>query len=154
MKPLLLTLLLLFMGCNIQECLAQEVNLDIIAQIESNGNPNAYNKRSGAIGLYQITPICLKDYNQHYIRNYGNIPNEKFYYSNEDLYDPIINFRIANWYLNTRIPELLKHYHKPITIDNILWAYNAGIGNLVKGIKPLETRNYIKKYHKLEKEVK
>ena len=34
------------------------------------------------------------------------------------------------------------------TIDNRLWAYNAGIGRVIKGIKPDETREYIKRYHR------
>jgi len=41
------------------------VNLDLmltIAQIESGGNPNAKNKRSGASGLYQIMPKYFIDY--------------------------------------------------------------------------------------------
>jgi hypothetical protein len=52
--------------------------------------------------------------------------------------------------MNTRIPQMLKAYKIPDTIDNRLWAYNAGIGNVKKGRLPKETRNYIRKYHKLE----
>jgi len=38
-----------------------EINLEIIKVLESGGDPHAYNKRSGATGLYQITKICLED---------------------------------------------------------------------------------------------
>lgn len=138
---------------------AEEIDLSIIMQIESNGNPNAYNKQSGAIGLYQITPICLKEYNQVngekcFSSPFGIQGTERFeirYLTISDLYNPIINERVAEWYLNIRIPQLLNYYHKPITIDNILWAYNAGIGNVIKGKMPRETRNYIKKYHELKR---
>src|SRR3990167_3084441 len=41
------------------------VNMEAIKQIESGGNPYAFNKSSGARGLYQITPICLKHYNEY-----------------------------------------------------------------------------------------
>ena len=65
------------------------------------------------------------------------------------------NLDIAHWYMNTRIPQMLRYYGMPDTVDNHLIAYNFGIGNLIryttKDIKlPKETRNYIRKYHKLE----
>jgi len=117
----------------------EEVNLDIIAQIESNNNPLAYNRNSGAVGLCQITSVCLSDY---------NLCN-KTCYEITDLLSPKFNLFIAYWYLNKRIPQMLRAKNKPITLDNILWAYNAGIGKVVKGICPKETRNYIKKYQRL-----
>lgn len=120
---------------------AEEINLSIIATIESNNNPNAYNKTSKAVGMYQITPICLKDYNQ--------LNKNQFQLS--EMFEPNKAKIVANWYLNKRIPQLLRHYRIIDTIDNRLWAYNAGIGRVVKNIKPLETRNYIIKYHKLER---
>ena len=45
---------------------------------------------------------------------------------------------------------MLKHYKKEVNIDNILWAYNAGIGKVIKEIKPEETKNYIIKYYNLK----
>jgi soluble lytic murein transglycosylase-like protein len=119
------------------------VDIDKVFQIESNNNPKAYNKKSGAIGLGQIVDIALKDYN---IMN----PQEK--YSKEQLLDPQINAKVSNWMLSERIPQMLKHFNLPITTENVLWAYNAGIGNVVKGIKPKETVKYIEKYNALGKE--
>ena len=124
---------------------AQEVNLNIIATIESNNNPHAYNYKSEARGLCQITPICVNDYMQH----------KKMHFFNMSwLYKPEWNFEIADWYLNKMIPKYLHNYHLQDTLTNRLWAYNAGIGNVVKGILPKETKNYIKKYEALNKEIK
>jgi soluble lytic murein transglycosylase-like protein len=121
-------------------CSAQEIDLDIIARIESNNNPNAYNSTSGAVGMYQITRICLEDYTNYHKTKY--LLNEMF--------DPIKAKIVANWYMNKRIPQMLKHYKRKDTIENRLWCYNAGIGMLLKGIKPKETKEYINKYKALQ----
>ena len=120
---------------------AEEVDLKIIAQIESSNNPDAYNKGSKATGMYQITPICLKDYNQ--------LNNRQFELS--EMFDPAKAEIVARWYLNRRIPALLKHFHIADTLENRLWCYNAGIGLCKKGIMPKETKNYIVKYKRLKK---
>ena len=112
------------------------INLKIIAKIESNFNPLAYNKKTQATGLYQITPIVLKEYNQF---NHTN-------YIQKDLINPIINEKIARWYLFVRIPQMLKYYKKEVNLRNILVAYNAGIKAVVKGYLPKETKEYLKKY--------
>ena len=57
---------------------SKPVNYDAIAQIESSGNPKAFNKKSKARGLLQITPIALADWNQM---------NPKQTYSEKDLFD-------------------------------------------------------------------
>lgn len=119
------------------------VDLEKIFKIESNFDPQAYNKKSGAVGLGQIVDIALKDY---------NMLNPKDQYSKEQLFDPQVNAKISNWMLTDRIPQLLKHFGVQPTTDNILWAYNAGIGNVVKGRKPKETVDYIKKYNALSEE--
>ena len=118
--------------------------LSIIAQIESGNNPSAYNPKSHAIGLYQITPICLKEYNSFH----------KTKYTEKDLYEPVINEKIASWYLNKRIPQMLKYYKYPATVENILICYNWGIGNFLKWKErkaelPKETKEYIEKYFEL-----
>lgn len=120
-----------------------EIDLNIIAQIESSNNPLA-DSFAGAKygrGLYQISEVCLKEY----VERKGLICiNPK------SLYNPVLNKQIAEWYLKDRIPQMLRWYKKPITDNNILWAYNAGIGMVIKGIMPEETRKYIIKYHKAE----
>jgi soluble lytic murein transglycosylase-like protein len=138
LKPALFTAFLLFSLTNLS--FAQntlKIDLNKIKQIESSGNPLAYNPTSQARGLYQITPICLKEYNNFHTKKY----------STQDLFNPTINEKIAKWYLTKRIPQMLRYYNKPITTSNILISYNAGINYVVKGLSlPTETRNYIQKY--------
>lgn len=114
------------------------VDMNIIKHIESKGNPKAYNVCSGARGLYQITLIVLKEWN-----NYHRTEQ----YTKDNLYISAINYKIAHWYLNVRIPEMLRYYKKPLTINNILISYNAGINYVVCGkTLPKETINYINNY--------
>lgn len=115
------------------------IDMSIIAQIESSGNPKAFNESSGAVGLCQITPIVLKEYNQF----------NKLGYKMDDLYDGAFNRDVANWYMNQRIPQMLKHFKIKDTVRNRLWAYNAGIGNVKKNRMPEETKSYIVKYERL-----
>jgi soluble lytic murein transglycosylase-like protein len=123
--------------------LAQEpiVDMDILKIVESSGNPKAYNKKSQARGLYQITPIVLKEWNNYH-------PKQK-YDDPELLFNPNVNQQIAQWYISERIPQMLKVYKKPLTIDNILASYNAGIKYVKEGLPlPKETKGYLKKYYK------
>lgn len=118
------------------------IRMDAIKSIESSDNPSAYNKSSGARGLYQITPICLKEWNNFH---------KKEQYTPKQLFDGNINEKIAKWYIEVRIPQMLRYYKKDVSIENIIWAYNAGIGYVVKDIKPSETVDYIEKYRRLVK---
>ena len=134
-------IILIFTTCSIcKTSLAQDISLSIIAQIESANNPQAYNSRTKATGLYQITPICLQDYNNHHKKKYC-------------LADMLLKnkaHKVADWYLNKRIPSMLKYYGIANTIQNRLIAYNYGIGHLrKKDVLPQETKNYIKKYFTL-----
>jgi len=118
------------------------VNMTAIATIESSNNTEAYNERSQARGLYQITPICLADYNQYH--------KDKIHLN--QLFIREYNLEVANWYMNKRIPQLLIHYGLTDTLNNRLIAYNAGISYLIKNKTiPTETSNYIKKYNRLTK---
>lgn len=116
------------------------VDMHKIMMIESSGNPMAHNKTDDSIGLFQITPVCLKEWNQYH-------PGKQ--YSREDLWNPAINKEIADWYINIRIPQMLKHYHKEDTVPNRITAYNAGINYIVHD-KPLPkiTQLYLKKYYR------
>ncbi len=120
---------------------AQEVDIAIISTIESSNNPKAHNNISGSTGLCQITQSALSEFNHHFHKNYSLI----------SMYDGRTNLLVADWYINNRIPVMLKYYGIPQTIENRIWAYNAGIGNVVKNIMPKETKNYIKKYKRLAK---
>ena len=140
MKYLLFILLLVFSLSFIVKGQAELINLQAIARIESGGNPLAVSK-AGAIGLYQLMPCVLQEYNTRF----------GLRLSKKDLYNPEVNTKIASWYLSKRIPQMLRFYKKEVSAKNVLWAYNAGIGNVVKGRMPLETQNYLKKYSKLTK---
>jgi len=116
-----------------------EIDLDIIATIESSNNPMAYNIDSEATGMFQITPICLRDFNQC----------NKSELRIHDMYSPANAWHVADWYLHTRIPQLLKHYKKELTLENVLIAYNAGISRVGSEKIPNETKEYIRKYKSL-----
>jgi len=125
------------------------VDMRIIAKIESSENHRAYNPKDGGRGLYQITPIVLKDYNNCVLGKYGFSP--EYFVKLEDLFNPKINSEVADWYLNERIPQLLKAHHIPVTKKNIIIAYNAGIANAKKGRTPSITKKYLAKYDKLSR---
>ena len=86
----------------------------------------------------QITKPALTDYNAYH----------KTTYTVDDLYNPNVNLKIGKWYLLKRCPQLLRAHGIPVTLDNILWTYNAGIGRVIKGIMPKETEDYIKRVKK------
>lgn len=115
-----------------------EIDLARIMAIESGGDIFAFNPRTSATGPYQITPICLKDYNEH---------GDGGHYYMIDLADVQISKRIAYWYINTRIPSLLGAFGVPDGVDTRLWAYNGGIKAVKRGFMAKETRDYIERYH-------
>lgn len=88
---------------------------------------------AGEIGLFQLLPQgAIAEYNQRVRRQ-----AESWYWDVQN------NIHVGAWFVGKRIPELLKYYKKSITINNVLWAYNAGIGNLNNGNLPLSTEDYI-----------
>lgn len=113
--------------------------MDALIQAESSGDPNAFNKKSGARGLTQITSIAWQDLVAHYPAKYENLQYTK------DIFNPKIARQAGEDYIRI-IKGYLKHYKLPETTENILASYNFGIGN-VRANKPLpeETRNYITK---------
>lgn len=117
---------------------AENIDLHKIMMIESAGNARAYNPQDGGRGLYQITAICLKEYNAFHPRDQ---------YTPEDLWNTSISNLIADWYLNIRIPQMLKAYGLADNPRNRIIAYNAGIRTLVQNREiPLITKRYLKKY--------
>lgn len=115
------------------------VDMHKIMMIESHGDPLAWRKQDDSIGLYQITPIVLKEWNNFH-------SGQK--HVRRDLFNPAVNTKIARWYLNQRIPQMLRAYGRPVTIENVIVAYNAGISYVVNR-KPLPriTRAYLVKYN-------
>jgi hypothetical protein len=107
------------------------IDMNAIAMVESSMNPKAYNKRTEAKGLYQITPIVLKQY----IEQGG----EK-----GDLFDREYSEKVARYYIFWLM-------QRTKTVEELLIAWNWGIGNLRKyqaGKKrlPKETKDFIRKY--------
>lgn len=123
------------------EALAEDkVDMHAIMRIESHGDVHAFNQQSGARGLYQVTPIVVEEWNAFH-------PNQEF--KNEDMFNASICEFVAKWYLNKRIPQMLRYFKKPVSVRNILISYNAGINYVVKDKQlPKETVDYIKKYNK------
>lgn len=119
---------------------ADVIDMSVIAKIESSGRPDAYNARSGARGLYQITPICLQEWNNFH-------PKDK--HTLDDLFHPDTNTKIATWFMLIRIPQMLRYYGVPVTIENMIVAWNAGIVYARRGVVPTETANFIKKYRRM-----
>lgn len=126
---------------------AETMDMDAIKHIESRGNPLAVNTRTQCRGLYQISEICLKEYNQFHHTNY----------TPRDLFNPIINETIADWYFHKRLPQLLKQFAIPVNTLNLVASYNWGIGKVVHWHRrggylhklPRETRLYLAQYKRL-----
>ena len=150
-RELMFTFLFCMIFLGATKCYAVEINLDKIAQIESSNIKyamrtycgksayffdyknaiNYYNNNKNnieSIGKYQISKICLADYNKF---------NKKI--KAIELFNPETNKKVANWYFNKRIPQLLKHYGIKDTKTNRLIAYNAGV-------KSLKDKGCTKKY--------
>lgn len=159
MKKLFPLLLLCFTLNNSAPVWCHPIDMEILAQIESSNNPKAWNKKTNARGLYQITPIVLKQFKEN-VPNMpfamycpgGIRPGETCFDPNNpkfDLFDGIANYHVAEWYLYW----LDQHCD---TADEILIAWNLGIGNLRKWQKshwkklPKETKDFLEKYHKME----
>jgi len=123
-----------------------EIVLSALIQIESGGRATVVNPRTGATGLAQITPICLKDFNRH--------ARPLFPQTMKDMLNPTHNKRVGAWYINVRVPELLKAHRLPDTMNYRLACYNWGITNVRRWHKqgakwerlPLSVRRYIKRY--------
>jgi len=115
--------------------------LNALIQVESSGNPRAFNPNSQARGLTQITPVAWEDLTMHHPDVYGNLNYE------QDIFKPEVAKRAGTDYLNV-LQKYLRAYKIPVTMENVLAAYNWGVGNLKKqGMEkaPKETRDYIQK---------
>lgn len=81
----------------------------------------------GEIGLMQILPGALADYNRE----------KKTHYIMVDLYSASLNIKVGTWYLGW----LWHHFNLP-TDTAVLQAYNGGIGNYQKGSVSSEAKAY------------
>lgn len=89
---------------------------------ESGGNPNEVSPK-GARGIAQIMPEAGKPYGL----------------DDSNAFDPYKNLMTG-----AQIMKALKDKYGGDT-KKALWGYNAGTGNVDKGVYPAETRDYIKK---------
>lgn len=118
-----------------------EIDLNIIEMIESSGNPNAFNRHSGALGAFQITKVALLDFNQE--------TGARIAF--KSLKDPALSSHIAFWMLNDRIPQILRNKGYKPTLESILAGYNCGFRkSCFDHRQPKETLEYIKKYRRLK----
>lgn len=157
MRKIISSLIMLLVASN---AYAHPIDMDAIAMIESSNNPDAVGA-SGEIGLYQISPIVLKHFNQvkdnitgwYYRLCRDDFETGGLMYrdcSRADLFEEYINHQIASWYLGWLSARCG-------TVDDILIAWNRGYGNWRKWVKngrnykklPKVTQDYLKKYEKL-----
>jgi len=120
---IVLFLAFLFSRCDIAG--AEEIDnlLKTISLAESSGGKFLKGDGGNSIGVYQISNICLKHYNQ----------THKTKYTKKDLYNEKINRKIARWYLNWLKEQLIKH--NKFSIKRWIFAYNSGLSNALK--KPI-----------------
>lgn len=129
----LLAVLLLPRGCE-----GAEIDMHKIKMIESSGCKQKFGQFEEARGCYQITPVALAEWNQYHPKDRHTLTQ---------MLDDRLCFKVANWYMNKRIPQMLRYFKIADTVRNRIIAYNAGIDTLVKN-KPLPkiTVSYLKKY--------
>ncbi len=119
--------------------------LSALIDTESSNDPNAFNEKSGARGLTQLRQIAWDDLVEHFPERYAGLDFKR------DMFKPEIAIQAGRDYI-TIIRRYLRNYGMPETMDNILAAYNWGIGNLRKqGLEnaPQQTKDYIEKIRHL-----
>lgn len=99
--------------------------LNAIIRAESSNNPKAFNRRTGARGLTQITPVAWRDLKRHYGSKYKNLS----YLSH--IYNPAIAREAGKDYLHI-LAKYLRAKGIPLTYQNVLAAYVWGPENLHK----------------------
>ena len=123
-----------------------QIDMDRIIAIESSGNPLAVSS-AGCRGLCQIAEGTWIECT----RRMGVT-----WTWDEDAWQPGENRAVGRYYINTRIPEMLRHYGIDDNHATRIGAYNWGIGNLRRAWErhghdwlahaPKETQDYVIKY--------
>lgn len=121
---------------------SEAIDLSAIAYIESSGNPLAVREvgRDHSYGLYQISPIALKDWNQTH-------PSQR--YGIKELLNPEVNATLARWLFTERLPNLLRAYGRPVDAPHLILAYNCGISCAKAERWPATSKAYLAKYRKI-----
>lgn len=118
-------------------CIAAVIDVRAVCQLESGLDP--FKKNGDHHGLCQLSSGVLADYNKAKGSPWKTV----------DLYNGVLNFKIARWYLNVEIPRLLRHHGIKDTTARRLTAYRLGIEAVVRGEV---ATGYIKAYYKLRRE--
>jgi hypothetical protein len=119
------------------------MDMDVIVSIESSGDPDTPDSPSGARGLCQIMPKTWAECTKRMGVDWS---------FEVDAHDPVKSLAVGTFYINKRIPQMIKYYKLPDTFKSRIIAYSWGIGNLRKydagKVKelPKETSDYINKY--------
>lgn len=135
-------------------CFADEIDnlVPAIIQVESSGNPHAFNHKSSCRGLMQISEIVLLEYNREADCEGTICYCEKTVYDIQDLYEPEINKEIGTWYLKRLRDHYLKEHY---TLETLLASYSWGIGHVLKVNYeykrfPKSVKRYIQKVKELK----
>ncbi len=123
-----------------------QIDMDRIIAIESSGNPRAVSS-AGCRGLCQIAEATWKECVERMGVDWT---------WDEDAWQPGENRAVGHYYINIRIPEMLRHYGIDDNHATRIGAYNWGIGNLKRAWErhghdwlahaPKETQDYVVKY--------
>jgi hypothetical protein len=84
----------------------------VFASIESDFYLKAYNRRTKATGIFQITPICLREYNNYHVNKL----------TLDNMFEMSHSFEVTGWYIN----RLKHHYKIPYQFRDLYWSFNAG----------------------------
>lgn len=120
--------------------MAQDVDLRVLAQVESSGIVDAVGDGGKALGLYQLHKEAVSDAN----RLLGTR------YRHTEALDSEKASIMAHAYINRVIPHYLRAYGLRDTVENRLTAYNMGIG----AVRHHQTaERYIARYFSNKKEM-
>jgi hypothetical protein len=75
--------------------------VNALAKVESNNNSQAINIKENAVGLFQIRPIRIKDFNQRTGKNY----------SIEQMHTDSIAFEVFNYYVKGSYEEIARNWN-------------------------------------------
>lgn len=129
--------IMIFMVGFIQMNSFAAVDLSIIAKIESSGREKAIGDGGRSLGMFQLSKAVISEWNQAH-------PHDKKAHS--DALNARIAHDLASWYVNVRIPQILRWLGFPVTVRNQIVCYNAGCGALKREALPPITRGYLRKY--------
>ncbi len=130
-----------------------DIDLSIIAVIESGGNKRAHVRGADSRGLYQLRIDAWTDSIKGLNKKYD------FYnWKHVDRYSA----EVADYYFHKRIPEMLRAHKIPVNYQTVIAAWNFGITNLTELYRkdkarwmnklPKVTRIYIDSYKNLATE--